>query len=113
MAVSSRPVARACSRLRPGGAMPRSTVTETLSPAAPVFMALNSVLSLGYYAPLVNLMYRKEPSQRVINGKPLTWTITLPLIVMALLVIVLGFMPGLLDWFTVPAARQFMQMFGS
>jgi proton-translocating NADH-quinone oxidoreductase chain N len=78
-----------------------------------VFMALNSVLSLGYYAPLVNLMYRKEPSQRVINGKPLTWTITLPLIVMALLVIVLGFMPGLMDWFTVPAAEQFMQMFGS
>src|SRR5512138_2230349 len=78
-----------------------------------VFMALNSVLSLGYYAPFDNLMYRKEPSQRVINGKPLTWTITMPLIVMALLVIVLGFMPGLLDWFTVPAARQFMQMFGS
>jgi NADH:ubiquinone oxidoreductase subunit 2 (subunit N) len=77
-----------------------------------IFMALNSVLSLGYYAPLVNIMYRKEPSQRVLAGKPTTWTISLPLIVLALLVIVLGLLPGLMDWFTVPAAQQFMQMFG-
>ncbi|HSB03490.1 MAG TPA: proton-conducting transporter membrane subunit [Anaerolineales bacterium] len=78
-----------------------------------IFMALNSVLSLAYYAPLVNLMYRKEPSPRVLAGKPITWTIALPLIVMTLLIIVLGFFPGLMDWFTVPAARQFMQMFGN
>lgn len=77
-----------------------------------VFMALNSVLSLGYYAPLVNLMYRKEPSQKVLDGKPLTWTIALPLIVMTSLVIVLGFFPGLMNWFTVRAGEQFMQMFG-
>jgi len=77
-----------------------------------VFMALNSVLSLGYYAPLVNLMYRKEASKRVLAGKSLTWSITLPLIVMTSLVIVLGFFPGLMDWFTIPAAEQFMQMFG-
>jgi proton-translocating NADH-quinone oxidoreductase chain N len=77
-----------------------------------IFMALNSVLSLGYYAPLVNLMYRKEASPKVIAGKPITWTIALPLIVMSLGVIVLGFFPGLMDWFTVAAGRQFMQMFG-
>ncbi|HET9912004.1 MAG TPA: proton-conducting transporter membrane subunit [Anaerolineales bacterium] len=78
-----------------------------------IFMALNSVLSLGYYAPLVNMLYRKEPSQRVLAGKPTTWTISLPLIVLSLLVIVFGLLPGLVDWFTVPAAGQFMQMFGS
>lgn len=78
-----------------------------------VFMALNSVLSLGYYAPLVNMMYRKEPSQRVLAGKPITWTIALPLIVLSLLIIVLGFFPGLMDWFTIPAAQQFMRMFGN
>ena len=78
-----------------------------------VFMALNSVLSLGYYAPLVNRMYRKEASPRVLAGKPLTWTIVLPLCVMALLVIALGLLPGLASWFTVPAAERFMQMFGS
>jgi proton-translocating NADH-quinone oxidoreductase chain N len=77
-----------------------------------VFMALNSVLSLGYYAPLVNIMYRKEPSPRVLAGKPTTWTISLPLIVLSLAVILLGLLPGLMDWFSVPAARQFMQMFG-
>jgi proton-translocating NADH-quinone oxidoreductase chain N len=77
-----------------------------------IFMALNSVLSLGYYAPLVNLMYRKEPSQRVLAGKPLTWTIALPLIVMTLAVIVIGFFPDLMNGFTALAAGQFMQMFG-
>ena len=29
-----------------------------------VFAALNSVLSLAYYAPLVNAVYRKQPSRR-------------------------------------------------
>jgi proton-translocating NADH-quinone oxidoreductase chain N len=77
-----------------------------------VFMALNSVLSLGYYAPVVNLMYRKEPGEVVLKAKPLGWTIVLPLLVMMLAVILLGFFPGLLDVLTVPAARQFMLVFG-
>jgi NADH:ubiquinone oxidoreductase subunit 2 (subunit N) len=77
-----------------------------------IFMALNSVLSLGYYAPLVNMMYRKEPSQQVLAGKPVTWTISLTLIVMALLVILLGFAPGLMDWLTVPAGASLIEMFG-
>jgi proton-translocating NADH-quinone oxidoreductase chain N len=77
-----------------------------------VFMALNSVLSLGYYAPLVNLMYRQEPSPQVLAGKRITWTISLTLIVMTLLVIVLGFFPDLMNWLTVPAAERLMTMFG-
>jgi proton-translocating NADH-quinone oxidoreductase chain N len=77
-----------------------------------IFMALNSVLSLGYYTPLVNLMYRKQPSRQVACGKPMTWTIALPLVVMTALVIVLGFLPGLVNWLTVPASQQFMTMFG-
>ncbi|HUE99066.1 MAG TPA: proton-conducting transporter membrane subunit [Anaerolineales bacterium] len=77
-----------------------------------IFMALNSVLSLGYYAPLVNMMYRKEPSQQVLAGTPLTWTISLTLILMALLVILLGFAPGLMDWLTVPAGESLMEIFG-
>jgi proton-translocating NADH-quinone oxidoreductase chain N len=77
-----------------------------------VFMALNSVLSLGYYAPLVNIMYRREPSKQVLAGKPITWTISLTLIIMVLLVIVVGFAPGLLDWLTVPAAARLIEMFG-
>lgn len=77
-----------------------------------IFMALNSVLSLGYYAPLVNLMYRKEASPKVLTSKPLTWTIALPLIIMTALIILLGFFPGLIDWLTIPAAERFLQMFG-
>ena len=77
-----------------------------------IFMALNSVLSLGYYAPLVNLMYRREPSQSVLQGKPLTWTIVTPLLLMTALVIVLGLLPGLLNGLTLPAAEQLMTMFG-
>jgi NADH:ubiquinone oxidoreductase subunit 2 (subunit N) len=77
-----------------------------------IFMALNSVLSLGYYAPLVNLMYRKEPSASVQAGKRLTWTISLTLIVMMALVILLGFFPDLMNWLTIPASQRLMTMFG-
>jgi len=77
-----------------------------------IFMALNSVLSLGYYAPLVNMMYRREPSPKVLAGKPITWTIGLALIVMILPVIVLGFAPDLMNWLTVPAAQRLLEMFG-
>ena len=31
---------------------------------------------------------------------------------MAALVIILGFVPGLMDWFTIPASRALMQIFG-
>ncbi|HEX5837085.1 MAG TPA: complex I subunit 5 family protein [Anaerolineales bacterium] len=77
-----------------------------------IFMALNSVVSLGYYAPLVNLMYRREPSQAVLHGKPLTWTIVAPLLLMTALVLLLGLLPGLLNGLTLPAAEQLMTMFG-
>jgi multicomponent Na+:H+ antiporter subunit D len=77
-----------------------------------IFMALNSVLSLAYYAPLVNMMYRRQPSQQVLCGKPVTWTISLPLALMTGMVVLLGFFPGLMNWLTVPASQQFMAMFG-
>ena len=77
-----------------------------------IFMALNSVLSLAYYAPLVNMMYRKSPSAQVLAGKPLTIAITLPLLVMIGAIITLGFMPQLMDWITVPAAQTLLAMFG-
>jgi len=77
-----------------------------------IFMALNSVLSLAYYAPLVNLMYRREASSSVQAGKPLTWTISLTMIVMIAMVIVLGFFPDLMSWLTVPASQRLMTMFG-
>jgi len=47
----------------------------------------------------------------VLAGKPLTWTISLTLIVMTALVILLGFFPTLMNGLTVPAAQRLMMMF--
>jgi proton-translocating NADH-quinone oxidoreductase chain N len=76
-----------------------------------VFAALNSVLSLGYYAPLVNRMYRHEPSAAVRQGKPIGFLMGAPLMVLTAAVIVIGFWPGIVDWITSPAASSLVGMF--
>jgi len=58
------------------------------------------------------MMYREQPSEQVLIGKPIAWTISLALIVMAFLVILLGMAPGLMDWLTIPAGQRLLQMFG-
>lgn len=78
-----------------------------------VFAALNSVLSLGYYAPLVNRMYRREPSSAVIAGKPAPRMMRIPVIVLLAGVVLLGFWPGLLSGVTGLASNSLVQMFGS
>ncbi len=78
-----------------------------------VFMALNSVLSLAYYAPLVNMMYRGSPSQAVLAGKPFSWTISLPILLMTSAVILLGFFPQAMSWITQPAAQSLLAAFGN
>ncbi len=70
-----------------------------------IFAALNSVLSLGYYAPLVNRMYRNEPGKVVKQGAPLPGLIAIPLVLLAGLVILLGIWPSLASWLTGPAGR--------
>ncbi|HEY70717.1 MAG TPA: hypothetical protein G4O08_09055 [Anaerolineae bacterium] len=67
------------------------------------FAALNSVFSLAYYAPLVNAVYRLEPSESVLSGKPLSGLMKVPLIVLGLATVAIGIWPALLDWLTVPA----------
>jgi formate hydrogenlyase subunit 3/multisubunit Na+/H+ antiporter MnhD subunit len=47
------------------------------------FAALNSVLSLAYYAPLVNTLYRQEPSAAVIGGARVPLAMAAPLVVLA------------------------------
>ena len=76
-----------------------------------MFAALNSVLSLAYYAPLVNRMYRHEPSAAVAAGQPVSWLMGAPLVVLTLAVIVLGFWPGLVDFITQPAAMHLVSIF--
>jgi proton-translocating NADH-quinone oxidoreductase chain N len=79
---------------------------------AVVFAALNSVLSLAYYAPLVNAMYRLKPSVRVVQGKRLPWLMGAPLVVLGLAVILIGFWPSLMNWLTVPAGKALLASMG-
>jgi proton-translocating NADH-quinone oxidoreductase chain N len=79
---------------------------------AVVFAALNSVLSLAYYAPLVNAMYRLEPSARVRQGKRLPLVMSLTLVILGLAVILIGFWPGLMNWLTVPAGQALLASMG-
>ncbi|MGB8211957.1 MAG: proton-conducting transporter membrane subunit [Anaerolineales bacterium] len=77
-----------------------------------VFAALNSVLSLAYYAPLVNTLYRLQPSERVQKGARLPWAMALPLVLLSLGVILLGVWPGLVNGLTAPAAHALLASFG-
>jgi proton-translocating NADH-quinone oxidoreductase chain N len=76
------------------------------------FAGLNSVLSLAYYAPLVNAVYRKQPSAAVLGGSSIPALMTLPLVILASAVVLLGFWPGLLEWLTGPAGAALMTAFG-
>jgi len=77
-----------------------------------VFAALNSVLSLGYYAPLVNRIYRRKPSVAVQNGAQISKTMGLPLVVLTLVVTTFGFWPVLANPVTGLAARSMLALFG-
>jgi NADH:ubiquinone oxidoreductase subunit 2 (subunit N) len=77
-----------------------------------IFAALNCVLSLAYYAPLVNAVYRKQASAAVGAGRPLPMAMRAPLLVLALLVVMLGVWPGLAAWLTEPAGKALLAAFG-
>lgn len=79
--------------------------------AAVIFMALNSVLSLGYYAPIVNLLYQRDQSQLVLAGKRVPLIMKVPLVILTIGIIVLGFYPVLLSWFYELAGSTFMALF--
>lgn len=73
-----------------------------------IIAALASVLSLGYYAPLINRLYRREQAEVVANGRAVPPAMTLPLAVLAVAIVVLGVMPMLANWLTVPAAADLL-----
>ncbi len=77
-----------------------------------IVAGLNSVLSLAYYAPLVNAMYRLEPSATVQRGVPASVLLRAPVTVLALGVIAVGLWPGLLAWLYEPAGRALLAAFG-
>lgn len=77
-----------------------------------IFAALNSVLSLAYYVPLINTMYRYEPGVKVKSGKNLPRLMVVPLVLMSFAMVVLGIWPSLMNWLTLPAARALLTAFG-
>ena len=77
-----------------------------------IFAALNSVLSLGYYAPLVNRIYRHQPGELAMQGNRLPGGMVIPLMVACVIILVLGFWPSLLNCLFDPAAASLMAMFG-
>ena len=77
-----------------------------------IFAAFNSVLSLAYYAPLVNRLYRHQPSSVVLAGNSVPVAMILPLVLLVLVIVVLGCWPSLLNWLTGSAAISLMASFG-
>jgi formate hydrogenlyase subunit 3/multisubunit Na+/H+ antiporter MnhD subunit len=76
-----------------------------------VFAALNSVFSLVYYAPLVNIVYRRKPSRVVEGGGPLPFSMEVTLLALALAVIAIGLWPSSMNWLTEPAGTALLAPF--
>lgn len=68
---------------------------QTMIIALVAFAAFNSLLSLAYYMPLVQVVFRREISAEVQAGRPLPFTMNLPLVLLALAVIIIGLWPNL------------------
>lgn len=77
-----------------------------------VYAALNSVVSLGYYAPMVNRMYRLEPSTVVSEGKELGFLIQIPLVILTSAIVAIGLWPAAVSFITTPAAAALLKAFG-
>jgi len=77
-----------------------------------IFAALGGVLSLAYYAPIVNAVYRKEPSEVVVRGQPVPLGMLLPIAALGVAVIVIGVWPSLLQGLTAPAGQALITAFG-
>jgi proton-translocating NADH-quinone oxidoreductase chain N len=84
---------------------------NTLMVVLVVFVALNSILSLAYYAPIVNRLFRREPSEAVTQGKSISWMMVVPIVVLSLVIIVLGIWPSLAYFFYANGASHLLGYF--
>ena len=82
-----------------GGFLTHNAVIEGLV----IFAGTMSVMSMAYYVPLVNAIYRQETSKAVRAGRSLPAMALLPLLLLALAVIAIGIWPRLVEWLTAPA----------
>lgn len=77
-----------------------------------VFAAANSVLSLAYYAPLINVLYRREAAQAVWRARRMPPALQWPVAALALAIVLVGLWPGLLQGLTAPAASALLALRG-
>jgi proton-translocating NADH-quinone oxidoreductase chain N len=82
-----------------------------LAIALVVFGILNSLLSFGYYAPLVSTMYRTTTSAMVTAGTRIPTGMVIPLVLLAVVVVALGVWPALANGLTVPAGQVVLSIF--
>jgi NADH:ubiquinone oxidoreductase subunit 2 (subunit N) len=76
-----------------------------------IFAILNSLLSLGYYAPLVSVMYRNAPSPVVVEGARIPVGMTVPLVLLVIVVVAFGVWPAIANGLTVPAGQVVLAIF--
>lgn len=84
---------------------------STLMLIVVIFAALNSVLSLGYYAPIVNRMFRRETSQAVENGNRIPWLMVVPIVILTLAIVVIGIWPSSVKFLTENAGYSLLYTF--
>ncbi len=84
---------------------------NTLISVLVVFALLNSLLSFAYYAPLVNIMYRKAPSSLVLAGGRVAPTMVITMVILTLAILALGLWPALANVVTVPAGKAVLSIF--
>lgn len=76
------------------------------------FAALNSVISLVYYAAIVNALYRQQPSAAVQRGLPVPRMMSLSLAALTVAVVAVGTWPSLLTWLSDPAGASLLATLG-
>jgi proton-translocating NADH-quinone oxidoreductase chain N len=77
-----------------------------------IFVGLNSVLSLGYYVPVINRLYRLQQSDIVTAGESISGVMYLPMILLTVFIIALGVWPALGNFFTYNAAASLLYPYG-
>lgn len=85
----------------------------TLMLCVVVFVGLNSILSLAYYVPVINRLYKVEPSETVAAGQKMDWLMVAPMVILALLIVAIGVWPSLVNILTYNASVSFLYPFGA
>jgi proton-translocating NADH-quinone oxidoreductase chain N len=73
-----------------------------------VFATVNSIISLGYYLPVINAIFKDAPPVR---DETIPGDMRMPIILMGAIIIVLGFSTWPIQWLLDPASDSLVAMF--